>query len=213
MSLSKAHFLRYSYFQLYFDRSLSIHITRMLRQEFARMRAFRTIKGNSHNTKKTSKTPNPSPGRDIASITTKLSPVKRIWKFRRRGITQKKSYNIQNTAKVWNQISCFCHIFREPLSQHVRSTSWRQQVQTPAVMTKTFNFYSRLPIHCHHCFSEKLLILLLLSPCTINNPSYIVYLGEDGKNMRDLERYLLLFAYCFLSLFIFTDWRWYEWVI
>jgi len=140
-------------------------------------------------------------------------PKRRHIKFRRRGITQKKSYNIQNTAKVWNQISCFCHIFREPLSQHVRSTSWRQQVQTPAVMTKTFNFYSRLPIHCHHCFSEKLLILLLLSPCTINNPSYIVYLGEDGKNMRDLERYLLLFAYCFLSLFIFTDWRWYEWVI
>jgi hypothetical protein len=24
-------------------------------------------------------------------------------KFRRRGITQKKIYNIQNTAKVWNQ--------------------------------------------------------------------------------------------------------------
>ena len=24
-------------------------------------------------------------------------------KFRRRGITQKKAYNIQNTAKVWNQ--------------------------------------------------------------------------------------------------------------
>jgi hypothetical protein len=25
-----------------------------------------------------------------------------VW-FRRRGITQKKTYNIQNTAKVWNQ--------------------------------------------------------------------------------------------------------------
>jgi len=24
-------------------------------------------------------------------------------KFRRRGITQKKTYNIQNTAEVWNQ--------------------------------------------------------------------------------------------------------------
>jgi len=24
-------------------------------------------------------------------------------KFRRRGITQKKTYNIQNTAKIWNQ--------------------------------------------------------------------------------------------------------------
>jgi hypothetical protein len=31
-------------------------------------------------------------------------PKRRHIKFRRRGITQKKTYNIQNTAKVWNQI-------------------------------------------------------------------------------------------------------------
>jgi len=30
-------------------------------------------------------------------------PKRRHIKFRRRGITQKKTYNIQNTAKVWNQ--------------------------------------------------------------------------------------------------------------
>jgi len=30
-------------------------------------------------------------------------PKRRYIKFRRRGITQKKIYNIQNTAKVWNQ--------------------------------------------------------------------------------------------------------------
>jgi hypothetical protein len=30
-------------------------------------------------------------------------PKRRHIKFRRRGITQKKPYNIQNTAKVWNQ--------------------------------------------------------------------------------------------------------------
>ena len=30
-------------------------------------------------------------------------PKRRYIKFRRRGITQKKEYNIQNTAKVWNQ--------------------------------------------------------------------------------------------------------------
>jgi len=29
--------------------------------------------------------------------------IPRHIKFRRRGITQKKTYNIQNTAKVWNQ--------------------------------------------------------------------------------------------------------------
>jgi len=31
-------------------------------------------------------------------------PKRRRIKFRRRGITQKKSYNIQNMAKVWNQV-------------------------------------------------------------------------------------------------------------
>jgi len=30
-------------------------------------------------------------------------PKRRYIKFRRQGITQKKEYNIQNTAKVWNQ--------------------------------------------------------------------------------------------------------------
>ena len=30
-------------------------------------------------------------------------PKRRHIKFRRRGIIQKKAYNIQNTAKVWNQ--------------------------------------------------------------------------------------------------------------
>ena len=30
-------------------------------------------------------------------------PKCRHIKFRRRGITQKKTYNIRNTAKVWNQ--------------------------------------------------------------------------------------------------------------
>ena len=37
---------------------------------------------------------------------TQSVPKRRHIKFRRRGITQKKTYNIQNTAKVWNQ-ECF----------------------------------------------------------------------------------------------------------
>jgi len=38
-------------------------------------------------------------------------------KFRRRGITQKKAYNIQNTAKVWNKefFMIYYHaIFQDP---------------------------------------------------------------------------------------------------
>ena len=37
----------------------------------------------------------------------KSVPKRRHIKFRRRGITQKKAYNIQNKAKVWNQESFF----------------------------------------------------------------------------------------------------------
>jgi len=35
------------------------------------------------------------------------------YKIRRRGITQKKTYNIQNTAKVWNQ-ECMYLFFSLP---------------------------------------------------------------------------------------------------
>ena len=38
-------------------------------------------------------------------------PKRRHIKFRRRGITQKKAYNIQNTAKVWNQEFIFTFTF------------------------------------------------------------------------------------------------------
>jgi hypothetical protein len=34
-------------------------------------------------------------------------------KFRRWGITQKKTYNIQNLARVWNQEYDVCHIIQE----------------------------------------------------------------------------------------------------
>ena len=38
-------------------------------------------------------------------------PKRRHVKFRRRGITQKKTYSIQNTAKVWNQEFCMLFVF------------------------------------------------------------------------------------------------------
>ena len=42
-------------------------------------------------------------------------PKRRYIKFRRRGITQKKTYNIQNTAKVWNQeLFLFIFIINSP---------------------------------------------------------------------------------------------------
>jgi len=45
--------------------------------------------------------------RNVLSVPSSLADKYEGWlglqKFRRRGITQKKAYNIQNTAKVWNQ--------------------------------------------------------------------------------------------------------------
>ena len=43
-------------------------------------------------------------------------PKRRHIKFRRRGNTQKKEYNIQSTAKVWNKKDsyCFVHSYWEP---------------------------------------------------------------------------------------------------
>ena len=38
-------------------------------------------------------------------------PKRRHIKFRRRGIIQNKTYNIQNMAKVWNQVLQFCHLY------------------------------------------------------------------------------------------------------
>jgi len=38
-------------------------------------------------------------------------PKRRHIKFRRRGITQKKAYNIQNKAKVWNQKHIFTNTY------------------------------------------------------------------------------------------------------
>jgi hypothetical protein len=40
-------------------------------------------------------------------------PKRQHIKFRRRGITQKKSYNIQNTAKVWNQECVYTFVATE----------------------------------------------------------------------------------------------------
>jgi len=55
-------------------------------------------------------TPNMSPAEFILDAPTCLwrwnrqsVPKRRHIKFRRRGITQKKAYNIQETVRVWNQ--------------------------------------------------------------------------------------------------------------
>jgi len=51
-------------------------------------------------------------------------PKRRNIKFRRRGITQKKTYNIQNRAKVWNQEYLYAvHLFKSLTSSSISMTS------------------------------------------------------------------------------------------
>ena len=40
-------------------------------------------------------------------------PKRQHIELKRRRITQNKEYNIQNTAKIWNQIFVFCVLERE----------------------------------------------------------------------------------------------------
>jgi len=55
-------------------------------------------------------------------------PKRRHIKFRRRGITQKKAYNIQNKAKVWNQVSAvWCMCVRASYMKLTRDTHLMQQ--------------------------------------------------------------------------------------
>jgi hypothetical protein len=45
-------------------------------------------------------------------------PKRRHIKFRRRGITQKKAYDIQNTEKVWNQ-----ELYPRPIKSNLAITT------------------------------------------------------------------------------------------
>ena len=69
-------------------------------------------------------------------------PKRRHIKFRCRGIAQKKEYNIQNTAEVWNQDTCFFLIQFQNFSciTHIRSTYlWPHNVPL-TVLTKHLSY-------------------------------------------------------------------------
>ena len=70
-------------------------------------------------------------------------PKRRNIKFRRRGITQKEAYNIQNTVKIWNQ---------EPV------IAW---LDTPTLITKlmtqpnVFGFLAFVCLHVKHALKVR----------------------------------------------------------
>jgi hypothetical protein len=70
-------------------------------------------------------------------------PKRRYIKFRLREITQKKTYNIQNTAKVWNQKCSKCP---PPVSRHLltRRTVFSKTVFS--IARSTFRMYSVMAI-------------------------------------------------------------------
>jgi len=85
-------------------------------------------------------------------------------KFRCRGITQKKAYNIQNTAKVWNQEKVKCYYTMD------------HSINNYVLLTCTISFYKTvncffiylgskvLPCSNTNSIPQQLLLLLLLLP-------------------------------------------------
>jgi hypothetical protein len=56
--------------------------------------------------------------------------------YRRRGITQKKAYDIQNTAKVWNQEHLRIHIHKRTITKNTVQTV-QNTINTSTHITKT----------------------------------------------------------------------------
>jgi hypothetical protein len=63
-------------------------------------------------------------------------PKRRYIKFRRRGITQKKAYSIQNKAKGWNQEYCNSILIYK---------TWKLQVTNTSTFVSTFD-------HVHYTY-------------------------------------------------------------
>jgi len=80
-------------------------------------------------------------------------PKRRHIKFRRRGITQKREYDIQNTAKVWNQENCYL----EAIDRTLRRTRFGRGYG-PVVIYRLRNEWVRFAawtwchrvLHCGH---------------------------------------------------------------
>jgi len=90
-------------------------------------------------------TPNMSPAQFILHAPTCLwrwnrqcVPKRRHIKFRRRGITQKKAYNIQDTAKVWNQEPCYPFNLRLEFSSERCGCDWGWE-KAPQIGIRTPN--------------------------------------------------------------------------
>jgi len=68
-------------------------------------------------------------------------PKRRHIKFRRRGITQKETYNIQNTAKVWNQVKLLLHQTESLYNQRLEVNWW--QAERQACIPRRFCFITQ----------------------------------------------------------------------
>jgi len=80
-------------------------------------------------------------------------PKRQYIKFIRRGITQKKTYNIRNTAKVWNQLYESCSIYH--IFRWTDGTAFRLN---PACLShKTF----RPPVHCVNIYKGSVKVEFL----------------------------------------------------
>jgi hypothetical protein len=65
-------------------------------------------------------------------------PKRRHIKLLCRGITQKKAYNIQNTAKVWNKKNCF---YNQKVFYFLTDPKIPQTRNTPHLYTRIYNCF------------------------------------------------------------------------
>ena len=131
-------------------------------------------------------------------------PKRRHIKFRRRGITQKKSYNIQNTAKVWNQelFTYLWHGFKMAISPHYALISCKEDIniRLPELLC-LLNFPCPKYIHMIRNVIIRIYFLInskniasplqrqafMVTPCINNIKHFIVQLMHTMWNVELLK--------------------------
>jgi len=132
-------------------------------------------------------------------------PKRRYIKFRRRGITQKKTYNIQNTAKVWSQEASV-------LFQEIPHTLWNAQVHD-----HTHNSSPCIPIPTHtnpiHALCSYFLIIHFniafpSTPRSLKWSLSIRFPHQNSVHTSPLHCTCHLLFLDFIVIIIYLSWSW-----
>jgi len=110
-------------------------------------------------------------------------PKRRHIKFRRRGIIQKKTFKIQNTAKVWNQEYCkaVVKIFEE--TAVTICTVFRRNCKLVCTDKHSFRCVSLFPFVIMHNFTKYICQMVNLLNSTMEMPIFNFESGTDYPNV------------------------------